>query len=297
MAEDIATRLKRARKRLGMTQAQFARALDVSQRTVEAWEGGRSEPRRQRLAKLQALGFRAAWLIGGEGEMLAPRAQLQQQSSQTQEIGTPEQPVLPTTRSQIVERIKVARRALGMTQAQLAQVFGVSRRTVESWEGGENEPRRSRLVKLQALGFRAAWLIDGEGDMLEPGAQLQQQDAPELPTLFSEESCPSPLEPLDDDASGAEPPRKSAGEIDGFLMRRVTAAIDLVYRQKTGKRFDRDAMLFEAVERYNYVLSIATGPEGYETAINAMKMKLAEEIDARAAADAAASSGKQASSA
>lgn len=43
--EPFAVQFKRARQRLAMTQEQIAHALEVTLKTVQAWEAGRSEPR------------------------------------------------------------------------------------------------------------------------------------------------------------------------------------------------------------------------------------------------------------
>ena len=39
-----ATKIKSIRKKLGLSQLAFAKALGVSNKTVEAWEAGRNEP-------------------------------------------------------------------------------------------------------------------------------------------------------------------------------------------------------------------------------------------------------------
>jgi transcriptional regulator with XRE-family HTH domain len=43
------------RERLGLTQDEFARALHVSQSTVQNWESGRTAPHRGTLARIEAL--------------------------------------------------------------------------------------------------------------------------------------------------------------------------------------------------------------------------------------------------
>ncbi len=48
------------------------------------------------------------------------------------------------------ETIKDLRKEIGTTQAGLADLIGVSKRTVESWEGNRSEPNRS-VQKLLTL--------------------------------------------------------------------------------------------------------------------------------------------------
>lgn len=46
--------IRKVRERLGMTQEEFARALRVSQSTVQNWESGRTRPHRGTLARIEA---------------------------------------------------------------------------------------------------------------------------------------------------------------------------------------------------------------------------------------------------
>lgn len=47
--------IKRERERLGLTQRQFAKMLDVSQSTVASWESGRTEPNLDILLKISSV--------------------------------------------------------------------------------------------------------------------------------------------------------------------------------------------------------------------------------------------------
>ena len=46
-------RIKKIRKRSGLTQAEFARALETTQGTVSGWENGRVSPQRAYVATLR----------------------------------------------------------------------------------------------------------------------------------------------------------------------------------------------------------------------------------------------------
>ena len=46
--------IRKLRERLGMTQEEFARALHVSQSTVQNWESGRTQPHRGTLSRIEA---------------------------------------------------------------------------------------------------------------------------------------------------------------------------------------------------------------------------------------------------
>jgi len=72
------------------------------------------------------------------------------------------------------ERLAQRRRALGLTQAALAELAGVKRSTVIRWEQGESDPKlwiRPRLAKaLQVSADRLRALLDSSG-AASPGAR------------------------------------------------------------------------------------------------------------------------------
>ena len=63
--KNIGERIREARLKLGLTQAQLARQVGVSSQTVWAWEAGRAKPTREHL---EELAFRCqvstAWILG-----------------------------------------------------------------------------------------------------------------------------------------------------------------------------------------------------------------------------------------
>lgn len=62
-------RLAHARETAGMSQAELARRLGVSTRTVAAWEDDRSEPRSNRTQMVAGiLNVSLMWLLSGRGE-------------------------------------------------------------------------------------------------------------------------------------------------------------------------------------------------------------------------------------
>ncbi|WP_417769878.1 helix-turn-helix domain-containing protein [Stappia sp.] len=67
--DSIGGRIRRAREAANFSGAQLARRLGVKTATVTAWEGGRSEPRANRLTMLAGfLGVSPTWLLYGLGE-------------------------------------------------------------------------------------------------------------------------------------------------------------------------------------------------------------------------------------
>lgn len=62
-------------------------------------------------------------------------------------------------------RIAAARKALGLTQDQLATKAGVVRRQIAAYEAGDSKPRGNVLANLaSALGASIEWLATGEGE-------------------------------------------------------------------------------------------------------------------------------------
>lgn len=72
--------------------------------------------------------------------------------------------------SPVGERIRQARRNLGMTQKELGDAIGVTDRTVISWEKGEFRPDVTVVRKLaDVLQVSIPWIWHGEEDGAAPG--------------------------------------------------------------------------------------------------------------------------------
>jgi transcriptional regulator with XRE-family HTH domain len=64
------------------------------------------------------------------------------------------------------ERIKVARKALGWSQADLARRMFVTQPSVADWESGRKAPHTKNLARLSVmLGVSFEWLSTGRGEM------------------------------------------------------------------------------------------------------------------------------------
>jgi HTH-type transcriptional regulator, cell division transcriptional repressor len=65
----LGKRIARARRRLGITQADLAQHFDITDKAVSSWERDESIPEWYRLPLLRKiLKVTFAWLLGGEGE-------------------------------------------------------------------------------------------------------------------------------------------------------------------------------------------------------------------------------------
>lgn len=71
---DMKERLQYARKRAGLTQADVARAFDVTPQAVSQWERGEAAPELEKLARLARLfDVDLAWLLAGDGDPPLPK--------------------------------------------------------------------------------------------------------------------------------------------------------------------------------------------------------------------------------
>ncbi len=67
-----------------------------------------------------------------------------------------------TSPASIGDRIRSARKTIGLNQAALAERVGVSQPAVANWESGVHDPRRLVIIKLaDALGVTPEWLASG----------------------------------------------------------------------------------------------------------------------------------------
>jgi len=71
------------------------------------------------------------------------------------------------------QRIRIARRSAGLSQAQLALELGVQRSAVSHWEAQRGKPSINHLRQLALLsGVQFEWLATGRGAMMPSGEEL-----------------------------------------------------------------------------------------------------------------------------
>ena len=85
--------------------------------------------------------------------------------------------------------LRKAREHAGMSQAELAEVTGISRRTVVRYESGEATVRRPQLIAwAMATGVPLAWLMNGESPRQggpDGGSRVVRPEGFEPPTFCS----------------------------------------------------------------------------------------------------------------
>ena len=68
--------------------------------------------------------------------------------------------------SELHERMRVARKHLGMNQTEMAKYVGMSLRGYQANEQGQTSPSGMIVLSLAGLGINANWLVIGKGEML-----------------------------------------------------------------------------------------------------------------------------------
>lgn len=79
---------------------------------------------------------------------------------------------------EIGRRVLGIREDLGLSQKDAAAQLGVSLRSWQSVERGENVPSGETLLKFQALGFNAGWVLSGLGPKRIDGADASAESRP-----------------------------------------------------------------------------------------------------------------------
>ena len=69
-------------------------------------------------------------------------------------------------KTRLSERIRQARRHVGLSASEAASLAGLTRKSWERYELDKNEPKASSLTILVEKGIDATWLLTGEGSML-----------------------------------------------------------------------------------------------------------------------------------
>ena len=129
-------RLKEARRRIGITQRDLAKALELSPAYISLIETERqlvSEPIAMKMSKLY--GIDARWLLYG----VAPKGEK--------------------------SRLRQARDEIGLSQRDMAAKLGISAQYLGMMERGDQQLSEPVAMKMQSLfRYNAEWILFGKGD-------------------------------------------------------------------------------------------------------------------------------------
>lgn len=71
-----------------------------------------------------------------------------------------------------MKTVKEARLEAGLTQAKMAEIMGIPKRTIEAWEAGDRTPpeyvERLVIAELKRIGEKEPYVVDGESQA-DPG--------------------------------------------------------------------------------------------------------------------------------
>ena len=85
-------------------------------------------------------------------------------------------------RALVAMTVRMARAALGWSQAELGRFLGMSQRAIHRIEQGHSEPRRTTLLAIESLLRKAGFKIENRGDggfsMVVPGTMLGEPAQP-----------------------------------------------------------------------------------------------------------------------
>lgn len=154
-------RLRQARKRQGLTQEELGKKSGLSTYTIQRYEYGRLNPKKDTVAKLAtALNLGYNYTKSGEpyfytfvDTVPSPEYENAEDFNKEQCRNAIEKALEDVTLSMIGEKIKTVRLQKGVSQAALAKCLGVSAAMIYQYEVGKKKPKVETLSKIAgALG-------------------------------------------------------------------------------------------------------------------------------------------------
>lgn len=84
----------------------------------------------------------------------------------------------------VATTVRMARAALGWSQAEFGRFLGMSQRAIHRIEQGHSDPRRTTLLAIESLLRKAGFRIEDRGDggfsMIVPGTMLGEAAQPDV---------------------------------------------------------------------------------------------------------------------
>lgn len=145
-------RIKKLRKLLELSQAEFARKIDVNPSTISVWERDGRVPDAKINDICRAFNVNKDWLLTGQGNPTAPNDK-------------------ELFQEKMNSRLRSLRKKLGMTQTEFAARLKVSMQTVVNWEkdGIINDQKKELL--LASFNVNPDWLENGSGEIFLSGSE------------------------------------------------------------------------------------------------------------------------------
>lgn len=168
-------RLRQARKRQGLTQEELGKKSGLSTYTIQRYEYGKLNPKKDTVAKLAtALNLGYDYTKSGEpyfytfvDTVPSPEYEDAEDFNQEQYRNAIEKALEDVTSSTIGEKIKGIRKEKGLTQKELAKQTGLSLDSIQGYEQNKYKPRFEQLKKITtALHCNAGELLDNRLTMM-----------------------------------------------------------------------------------------------------------------------------------
>ena len=129
------------------------------------------------------------------------------------------------------QRVRQARKAARLTQAQLALVIGVAKDTLSRYERGDIQPAANKVADItRALGVSGHWLLTGEG---EASMTTPQTDSPALAAHQTATGPTAQNSPAITAAAGFVPIFRLSALLPGRLGKRCRESTRRVYSSIT----------------------------------------------------------------
>ncbi|WP_273792410.1 helix-turn-helix domain-containing protein [Brucella anthropi] len=153
----LARRLREVRAHFeAEDRGEFAQLLGFAKSSLANYERGERTPDAAvLLAYRDKLGVNLNWLVSGEGQAFSDPNSVANLKSDV--------PTSSPDENGIGKRVLEVRDRLGLSQRDAAHRLGVSLRSWQGMERGENIPNGETLLKFQSLGFNAGWILTGLG--------------------------------------------------------------------------------------------------------------------------------------
>ena len=174
----FANRLKKLRKKVGLTQIEFAEKLGVSKGTVAMWEAGRREPGYKNINRLSEMfNNRMDYLLGFSDDLLSLA-----DGDETAKFSRRK-----TQFPQIIEKLMECHPVSGdkISKNDLAKIIGVKAKMIDQYILGNAQPNPFYLMKMaEYFSVSTDYLITGKMFNGREGERATGPREAELDTLI-----------------------------------------------------------------------------------------------------------------
>ena len=175
--ENIAEKLRQIRLDSGLSQAEFAKKIGVSQRSWSAYESGETRPKTPTLLALSSMGYDIPVSAGSSkyaGLAGAASGTFQKES----EKGTSETVAEDKKEAKVDlgNDLRKFRKEHDWTQKQISEKLGIPLTTWASWENGQSQPKLDMIIVLRRMGLEIPGLTSNETPVSQAAADYKLKE-------------------------------------------------------------------------------------------------------------------------